>query len=581
MQVVLGGFSLLSIGDSHGKVIDLEFTLNSDRTRKYFDDTSSFVVPLSSTQIRAIHSTEESCDPVRAVTMAKSFDTALKALRNNQLVIRQPKVVVNGLALYAHALSFKKLTPPNEAKELEYSRTIGASFAKNSAEMLLRGEDPLRYVKSFVRSHYADCPVGAYVMAAQMLVELAHDTPSEQLDRFTLSRMDDVYTYLGELVGELAVGAMVAAEDDGKLQESVHIVTRFLSNGRGYGALDNRRVEVVVSKGRVVHLLRKRGSFCGIARRSFDQAASHLRRAAAAANSDASREQLERMALGLESAALAAAAEKIHVAANAEGRGVQEPEQLLHETADACDAYSSGTVDAAPAGGGGVLPSPGGDSGEGDWSECGASGPAGPVSVGPQGEAECLAWLDDWFRASPARSEPTSPLPQRTMATPPPTQPAAPVLPEAAVADASTATPPPAEEGGGAWATEDEEPSHPETIGPQDAAEGGEAADGGAGQAEESAAPPETVGPLDAAECADGDGGGAGREMPGPHDCEPHGHKLRGGGAAAARRLAADCPRQAPPGAEERMAEGACDDEGCGSSVAAGPSDPYECETER
>ncbi len=97
-----------------------------------------------------------------------------------------------------------KLTPPklslNEAKELEHSRTIGASFAKNSAEMLLRGEDPLRYAKSFVRSHYAECPVGAYVMAAQMLVELAHDTPSKQLDRFTLSRMDDVYTYLGRLL---------------------------------------------------------------------------------------------------------------------------------------------------------------------------------------------------------------------------------------------------------------------------------------------------------------------------------------------------------------------------------------------
>ncbi len=290
------------------------------------------------------------------------------------------------------------------------------------------------------------------------------------------------------------------------------------------------------------------------------------------------------MALALEAAVLADAAEEVLVSASTEKIRLQEQaalsDQLVHEAADASDAdtYSSSSIDAAPAGGGGAPPSPGWDSGEGDWADCGASGPAGPVSVGPQGEAECLAWLDDWFRLSPAPSEPSSPLPSQRSTDPaplvPPTQHA--FLEAAAVEAEMTAPPPPAAAGAdAAWAA-DEESSHPETIGPQDAAE---AAEGGAAEAEESTAPPETVGPLDVGESADGDGGGAGREMPGPHDSEP-GHRFKLHDGTAARRLAVDSPRRAPPGAEERMAAGACDDEGWGSSVAAGPSDPYECETE-
>ncbi len=519
--------------------------------------------------------------------MAKSFENVMKVLRCNQLVIRQPKAILNGLALYAHALSFKKLIPLSEAKEFEYSKSFGISFATNSAEMLLRGEDPLRYVKSFIRSHYADCPVGAYAMVAQMLVELVHDAPVAQLDAFTLSRIGDMYAYLGEMVGELAVSASGAARDDATLQESVKAVTSFLSNGRGYGGLESRRVEVTVSNERVVHLLRKRGTRCPYARRCFDQASSHLRKAAASAPSDAGREELECVALVLEAAFVAHETEEVQLAASAEESSAlgqaAVSEQLLREAADACDAGGGGrrSIDAAPAGGGGVPPSPGGDSGEGDWADCGASGPAGPASVGPQGEAECLAWLDDWFRPPPAHSEPSSPLP--------PVRPADAAPPPApgggGAGEAPTAPPPPpAEEGGeggeggGMWGTEEEEagePSHPETIGPQGAA------DGGVAEAEGSAAPPETIGPLDSVEGAEG--GGAGREMPGPHDSEPGSpFQLRAGGAA--RRQAADCPRQAPPWAEERVertAEGVFDDEGCGSSAAAGPSDPYDCETER
>ncbi len=167
-QVVIGGaLSLLSVGDpASGKGVDLEFSLNVEGDRKYFDDANSFVIPLSLQHLAG-------AEPVHALTMASNFNYALSLASSRALQVTQPAHVVNGLALYAHALSDKGLTPSDLSNEHQYGSEMVASFKATCQGLRQRANDPLRYFKSFIRSHYPNRPMSCLAMVAQLMAELA------------------------------------------------------------------------------------------------------------------------------------------------------------------------------------------------------------------------------------------------------------------------------------------------------------------------------------------------------------------------------------------------------------------------
>lgn len=113
-QIIVGtSFSLLSIGNKYtGKNIDIEFTSGMKIYRNYFDDVS-FVIYLN---------TEILTNNPDGIAISKCVSgpiaNAIALLMNRGLKIKKPSNVMNGLALYAHAISDKGLTPLTSEDEM-------------------------------------------------------------------------------------------------------------------------------------------------------------------------------------------------------------------------------------------------------------------------------------------------------------------------------------------------------------------------------------------------------------------------------------------------------------------------------
>lgn len=81
------------------------------------------------------------------------FNDAISLLRNKELKVKDAGLVINGLALYAHAISEKGMTPLTVETEMDYGRVFANTFIEQSREMRIQGGDPLRFLKSFLKSH--------------------------------------------------------------------------------------------------------------------------------------------------------------------------------------------------------------------------------------------------------------------------------------------------------------------------------------------------------------------------------------------------------------------------------------------
>eukprot|EP00286_Rhodomonas_abbreviata_P029020 CAMPEP_0181316090 /NCGR_PEP_ID=MMETSP1101-20121128/15711_1 /TAXON_ID=46948 /ORGANISM="Rhodomonas abbreviata, Strain Caron Lab Isolate" /LENGTH=417 /DNA_ID=CAMNT_0023423317 /DNA_START=216 /DNA_END=1466 /DNA_ORIENTATION=- len=212
-QVVVGGsFSLLSVGDSEtGKAIDLEFSCSGDSARKYFDDANSFVIPLSLQQLAGMA-------PVVAMTMTGSFEHAIELTRRRELLVQHPSEVINGLALYAHAVTDKHLSTPDASAEDACASELVHSFLETCASLRARFDDPLRFLRSFLRSHYAARPLSALATVVQMLGELtAYGEAQLKSQRSKDGEGDgrmELDWLLAELLAELIMAAAEKAEGD-------------------------------------------------------------------------------------------------------------------------------------------------------------------------------------------------------------------------------------------------------------------------------------------------------------------------------------------------------------------------------
>lgn len=110
--VVRSSFSLLSIGsDKTGKNIDIEFTSDANVSRNYFDD-ASFIIPLNTELLIGKNKF------MITKCLSGPFINAITLLKNRKLKIKDPSTVVNGLALYAHAISAKDMTPQTVEDEM-------------------------------------------------------------------------------------------------------------------------------------------------------------------------------------------------------------------------------------------------------------------------------------------------------------------------------------------------------------------------------------------------------------------------------------------------------------------------------
>ena len=197
---MIGDFSLLSIGDTRGKVIDIEFASTADGMRKYFDVANSFVIPLYPFHIVGLHPYCPREMKIGVKSLGCSFADAMEALRSSHLVIHQPEDVMHGLPLYAHAIVCKGLTPPSEDLQAQYSDIFCGSFMRTCEDLAAKGEDPIRFLRSFVRSHYMASPLHAVGMVAQLLAELVHfnnNKPSHE------AAEDRVFSIISSFIGEL------------------------------------------------------------------------------------------------------------------------------------------------------------------------------------------------------------------------------------------------------------------------------------------------------------------------------------------------------------------------------------------
>ena len=171
-QAVVGdAFSLLSIGDSStGYNIDLEFALIGNGVRKYFDEGNACVIPLTLEQLAGV-------GPIFALSQTGDMNRMLDLHFRKELLVRKPEEVVNGLTLYVHALCDKGQAPADAESEDAYGESFCRAFLAQCQVLLDAGQDPLRFVLSFVRSHYALRSMLAAAAAAQMLVEISAYAP--------------------------------------------------------------------------------------------------------------------------------------------------------------------------------------------------------------------------------------------------------------------------------------------------------------------------------------------------------------------------------------------------------------------
>jgi hypothetical protein len=237
-QVVVGqDFSLLSIGDSGtGKNLDLEFTTSKCDHRCFFDDANAFVIPLPD----PAHMGWKFCQVPQgggkgrggnhegtklwALSQSAPWQTAVRYIERGQLNIDKPENVFNGLPLYAHALSDKQLTPETKELEHEYGKSFSEKFLEQAEQTCSKGDDPLRFIKSFLKSHYPSRPLNALACLSQILAVLrAHavlDTLTEQ--RQTIAQK------IGEHLAELCREAIQKANTT--QQEKLLQVVRFAAH---------------------------------------------------------------------------------------------------------------------------------------------------------------------------------------------------------------------------------------------------------------------------------------------------------------------------------------------------------------
>jgi hypothetical protein len=149
-----------------------------------------------------------------AVSQSAPWETAVEYIQKGQLNIDKPEDVFNGLPLYAHALSDKQLTPGNRDLEHDYGAKFAEKFLKQAEDTCKKGDDPLRFIKSFLKSHYPSRPLNALACLSQVLAVLrAHAV----LEEITPER-DTIAKKLGETLADLCCEAMHTAPLDKVLQ---------------------------------------------------------------------------------------------------------------------------------------------------------------------------------------------------------------------------------------------------------------------------------------------------------------------------------------------------------------------------
>ena len=279
-QVVIGGaLSLLSVGDPvSGKGVDLEFSLNVEGDRKFFDDANSFVIPLSLQHLA-------SQQPVHAMSMNGNFENALSLASNRELLVGHPAQVVNGLSLYAHALSDKGLTPAALSAEERYGTEMVASFLETCRGLRERSRDPLRFLKSFIRSHYPSRPLASLAMVAQLMAELSAYSRVEALGPQGAAEHGgwDTIDECAELVCVHLLSAVESMHAEPGALRSLLAIACFLRSPGNVAAAPaaERSVRVRCEGGREARLLRKAGNCAAKCADLCRRAAALLREGAA------------------------------------------------------------------------------------------------------------------------------------------------------------------------------------------------------------------------------------------------------------------------------------------------------------
>eukprot|EP00960_Hanusia_phi_P043248 755952-Hanusia_phi.AAC.4 len=269
-QVVVGNsFSLLSIGDfNSGKAIDIEFWKNLDGGRKYFDDANSFVIPLNLEQLAGVM-------PVCAFTMTDSFQRALDLAATKTLTVEEPLNVLNGLTLYAHSLCHKILLPPDVKHEENYGSIFADSFMDTCFLLQSRFDDPLRYVKSFIRSHYTGAPLCALVTLTQMIVEIFHYGTQEFTERAV---EQNIVALLSNFLAELLYTVVSTMECSARSLDVILTLTKFLKNPSCFNEDGTDRILALRGEdGRTMRLMKKCGDL-RVGEGFGEQVAERLRR---------------------------------------------------------------------------------------------------------------------------------------------------------------------------------------------------------------------------------------------------------------------------------------------------------------
>jgi len=250
--MIAGTFSLLSIGDPEtGKALDLEFSCNNGKARKYFDEANSFVIPLTLQQLAGVTT-------VHAMTMTGSYSQALELMQRRELLVREPEEVMNGLALFAHAISDKGLRPASLQSELSFGQCMAKSFLETTAALQSRYEDPLRFVRSFLRSHYTARPISALATIAQLAAELGAHSDAEALG--DESDPNSVLSLLADLLSGLFLQAIQVSNGSSADLLAILQVACFVRLPGSALAEHAREVLLQGQSGREIRLLRKTAS---------------------------------------------------------------------------------------------------------------------------------------------------------------------------------------------------------------------------------------------------------------------------------------------------------------------------------
>jgi len=231
-QVAIGtDFSLLSIGDPvTGRNLDLQFMASTCSTRCFFDDANAFVIPLPDPAhcgwVRAMTSIKSRNQQEGPQLMARSlsapWQTAVNYIRNGQLNIDKPELVFNGLPLYAHALSNKQLTPGSRALEHSYGAKFAEAFLMQAQDTCKTGSEPLRFIHSFLRSHYPSRPINALACLSQLLAVLRAHAVQDEIT----PECEKIAQKLAEALANLCHQALQSSGENGNSKDAVENVLK-------------------------------------------------------------------------------------------------------------------------------------------------------------------------------------------------------------------------------------------------------------------------------------------------------------------------------------------------------------------